>query len=80
MSEIPSGYFPESVEPYDPAIAESIRGKEQQIKSKAQEVIEAAGIVQLPEGREGPTALIMGGDTIVQSFSSSEGVIFRTVT
>lgn len=80
MSETPSGYFPESIEPYDPIIAESIKGKEQQIKSKAQEVIETAGIVQLPEGREGPTALIMGGDTIVQSFSSSGDVIFQTVT
>ena len=61
-------------------IAESIKGKEQQIKAKAQEIIGAAGVVQLPEGREGPTALIMGGDTIVQSFSSSEDVVFQTVT
>jgi len=80
MSEMPTGYFPENVEPYDPVLAESIKGKEQQIKAKAEEIISAAGVVQLPNGREGPTALIMGGDTIVQSFSSSEDVVFQTVT
>jgi len=80
MNETPQEYFPESVEPYDPTIIESIKGKEQQLLTKAHEIISAAGIIQLPEGREGPTALIMGGDTIVQSFSSSGDVIFRTVT
>lgn len=76
----PESYFPESMAPYDPALAEAIKGKEPQIKSKAEEVIRAAGVVQLPKGRVGPTALIMGEDTIIQAFSSSsKGTVFQIV-
>ena len=79
MGEVLTGYLPEGVKPYDPVLAESIKGKEEQIEAKAREIINATGVVQLPRGQEGPTALIVEGDTTVQAFSASDGIVFRTV-
>jgi len=79
MSELLNRYFPENVKPYDPSLAEAIKGREQEILDQAQTIIRAAGVVQLPNRRKGTTALIMGGDIIVQAFSSVDDIVFQTI-
>lgn len=80
MPERIPGYIPDKVEPIDPKIAEAIKGQEGQIVQKANEIIRAAGVIQLPTGQDGPTKWLQGGDTTIQAFSSAGDITFRTVT
>lgn len=71
--------LPQEVKPFDPAILEATSGKELQILAKAIEVVRQAGVVDLPEGREGPPVFIEGGNITIQAFSSNGEVVFITI-
>lgn len=75
--------LPTEIDTPDPVIKAAVRGKEALIIAKAKEVIEASGVLQLPEGAEPPTSFIIGGVTTVQAFSKGvlggQEVVLRTV-
>ncbi len=68
--------LPQEISPYDPTILEAVKGLEEQVLAKSQEIIQKAGLARLPKGREGSGGLIAGPDANLLAYSTDDDIKF----